>query len=181
MARGDGIRKARGTAKGRAPELGNYIIVTDAKGTEPNYLNGLRDTIPDALRRRLVIKVTDANTKYLVKTARELSSKEPQFGQLWLVLDRDNVKDFDKLIREANASGVKVGWSNPCIEIWFLAYFGEMAFFQSSRECLDSLKVRFKKATGKEYTKTDRSILSTLREYGDEGAAISLKGIIEMG
>lgn len=40
-----------------APKLGYYFIVTDTEETEKNYLIGLRDSIPDEFRGRIVIKV----------------------------------------------------------------------------------------------------------------------------
>ena len=44
------------------PHLGYYIIVTDTKETENNYLSGLRDSIPTELQRNLVIKVSKTDT-----------------------------------------------------------------------------------------------------------------------
>ena len=46
----------------RVPELGYYIIVTDTEETEKNYFEGLRDTIPEEIRGRIVIKVKETST-----------------------------------------------------------------------------------------------------------------------
>ena len=64
----NGNRKPREQIfRARSPELGYYIIVTDTKETEQNYINGLRDSIPSELQRRLVIKVakTKSNNEIL--------------------------------------------------------------------------------------------------------------------
>ena len=54
----NGQRKSRAQlSRHRSPELGYYIIVTDTKETEQNYMYGLRDSIPKELQGRLVIKV----------------------------------------------------------------------------------------------------------------------------
>lgn len=49
-----GKRKSREQSrKTRIPELGYYYIVTDTDQTEKNYLEGLRDSIPEELKGRL--------------------------------------------------------------------------------------------------------------------------------
>ena len=61
MADRSGQRKPRvPQEKRRIPSLGYYFIVTDTKETEQNYLLGLRESIPEALRGKLVIKVSKA-------------------------------------------------------------------------------------------------------------------------
>ena len=98
----NGHRKSREQlSKRRVPELGYYFIVTDTKETEQNYMYGLRDSIPDELRGKLVIKVIKTKTKNLVEEALNLASLHPQYGEIWIIFDRDQVKDFDKIIKEA--------------------------------------------------------------------------------
>lgn len=53
----DGNRKSRNESKKRTPKLGYYFIVTDTKETEKNYINGLRDSIPEELRSKLVVRL----------------------------------------------------------------------------------------------------------------------------
>lgn len=115
----NGKRKTREQlSKRRVPELGYYFIVTDTKETEQNYLLGLRDSIPKELQGKLVIKVCRAKTAELVNEALNMASLQPQYGEPWIVFDRDQVKDFDKIVSVALEKGINVGWSNPCIEIW---------------------------------------------------------------
>ena len=69
MARSDrtGKRKSREVFRTRVPDLGCYFIVTDARETEENYLYGLRDSLPEELQGRIVIRVSRAKTQELVK------------------------------------------------------------------------------------------------------------------
>ena len=55
----------------RVPELGYYLVVTDTKDTEKNYMNGLRDSIPEKLKGKLVVKVSETKTDRLVSEAIE--------------------------------------------------------------------------------------------------------------
>ena len=128
----NGKRKTRDQlSKQRIPELGYYFIVTDTKETEQNYMFGVRDSIPKHLQGKLVIKVIKKNTKDLVEEARELASLQSQYGEPWIIFDRDQVKDFDSIIAHADDCGIHVGWTNPCIEEWFSAYFGTMLHMET--------------------------------------------------
>lgn len=93
-----GKRKTREQfSKRRIPELGYYFIVTDTKETEQNYMLGLRDSIPKELQGKIVIKVCEAKTVELVSEAINMASLQPQYGEPWIVFDRDQVKDFDRI------------------------------------------------------------------------------------
>ena len=175
MAERNGMRKTREQlSKRRVPELGYYFIVTDTQETEQNYMIGLRDSIPKELQGRLVIKVCKARTVKLVNEALNMASLQPQFGEPWIVFDRDQVKDFDQIISLAKEKGIKVGWSNPCIEIWFGAYFGAMPTYQDSVSCCSGFEEKYYKITGQSYRKSDAAIYSKLCQFGDEEQAFAI-------
>ena len=174
MAR-DGKRKTREQlAKKRVPQLGYYIIVTDTKETEQNYFYGLRDSIPRDLQGKIVIKVSKAKTDELVEEAKVLRSLQPQYCEPWIVFDRDQVKDFDTIISKAEENNINVGWSNPCIEIWFNAYFGSMPTYMDSVKCCKGFSRVFKTNSGQYYRKSDKTIFKKLNSVGDEKVAIEI-------
>ena len=160
----------------RIPELGYYLIVTDRKETEKNYFEGLRDSIPEKLKDHLVIKVEKAKTVELVKKALELTGQDSQYRIPWIVFDRDQVKDFDDIVQEAEKSQVGAGWSNPCFEIWLYAYFGEMPVIRESYVCCERFAEKFEKVLKQKYAKNDKDIYRKIVEYGDEEGAIKLAG-----
>lgn len=171
----DGKRKARDQiSKKRLPELGYYFIVTDTKETEQNYMFGIRDSIPKHLQGKLVIKVIKKNTKNLVEEARELASLQPQYGEPWIVFDRDRVKDFDSIIAHADDCGIHVGWTNPCIEEWFSAYFGAMPTYGDSVACCNGFATTFERLTGQKYVKSDPDIYKKLNRFGNERQAVKI-------
>lgn len=176
MARSDrtGKRKSREVFRTRVPDLGYYFIVTDAKETEENYLYGLRDSLPKELQGRIVIKVSRAKTQELVETCKEQAALEPQYGQPWIVFDRDRVTNFDEIIAKAQKESVSVGWSNPCIEIWFDAYFGKIHSYSDSVVCCRKFAETFKQRTGQEYHKDNPQIYAVLNRFGDESKAIQI-------
>lgn len=169
----NGNRKKRDKFGTRAPDLGYYFVVTDTEETEKNYLYGLRDSLPQELRGRIVIKVSSAKTEELV-AACEQADIDPQYRQCWIVFDRDRVMTFDKIIADAASKDIKVGWSNPCIEIWFDAYFGRMPVVQDSVSCCKGFAALYEKHTGQEYEKSNQQIYAMLKKFGKEDDAIKL-------
>lgn len=171
----NGNRKTREhLSNRRVPQLGYYFIVTDTKETEQNYMYGLRDSIPEKLQGKLVIKVIKTKTRNLVEEALNLASLNPQFGETWIIFDRDQVQDFDEIIRQAEEKGIKVGWTNPCIETWFGAYFGKMPTYQDSVSCCTGFGKTFEQISGQKYIKSDSNIYEKLNRFGNETTAIAL-------
>ena len=73
----------------RTPILGYYLIVTDTEETEKNYFEGLKRSIPEEIRNRIVIRMEKAKTTYnLVERTRELCSAQAQQRIPWIVFDR---------------------------------------------------------------------------------------------
>lgn len=171
----NGKRKTRDQiTKRRIPELGYYFIVTDTEETEKNYMYGLRNSIPEELRDKLVIKVVRTKTENLVNEAIDLLSLNPQYGEIWIIFDRDQVHNFDEIIRQAEEKGINVGWTNPCIEAWFNAYFGAMPTYQDSVSCCKGFEKAFKYASNQKYSKSDSAIYEKLNRFGDEEKAIKI-------
>ena len=171
----NGQRKSRmSRTNRRKPELGYYLIVTDTEGTERVYFNGLRDFIKPLIGDKLIIKVLETKNRNLIKEARDFLSELPQYAEPWIVFDRDKVKNFDSIIENAINSNIGVAWSNPCIEIWFNAYFGKMPNYQNSTICCREFANEFQKQFDQEYDKTDERLYLKLLSKGNEEEAIQI-------
>lgn len=103
-----------------------------------------------------------------------LASLTPQYGEVWIIFDRDQVQNFDEIIFKAKERGINVGWTNPCIEEWFCAYFGVMPRYQDSVSCCNGFETIFKQATKQKYVKSDSSIYEKLNRFGDEETSIRI-------
>ena len=171
----NGNRKIRGQLfKQRIPKLGYYFILTDTKETEQNYIFGLRNSIPPKLQGKLVIKVVKTKTKNLVEEALNLASLNPQYGEIWIIFDRDQVQNFDEIISEEITEGINIGWTNPCIEEWFSAYFGAMPTYANSVSCCNGFELIFERNAHQKYVKSDSSIYEKLNRFGNEETAIRI-------
>ena len=177
MARNNrtGERKSRTQHRHlRVPELGYYLIVTDTEGTERCFFNGLHADLPEDIREKLVVKVFETKTINLIDKCIEYMAYDPQFRVPWIVFDRDEVKDFDQIIKEAEKQGINVAWSNPCFEIWMHAYYGSMPNITESWTCCSKFGELYKKKTGVQYNKADESIYKRLIQTGNEAKAIEI-------
>ena len=152
---------------------GAYLIVTDAEKTEKNYFEGIKNIIPDNLKNDLQIKIySNKALSKIIDFAAEERNKDERFRDIWLVFDRDEVKNFDKLIEEAKESKMNVGWSNPCFEIWLMSYFQNPKNIDNSQKCCEIFEKIFKEKTSKKYKKSEEKIYNILCENGDENKAI---------
>ena len=171
----NGERKKRDSRLNtRIPEMGYYLVITDTKETEKNYFTGLHDEMPENLKSKLVVKVVKAETQNMIRKCLDMTAYEPQFRERWIVFDRDQVVNFDEIIDEAKKADIKVGWSNPCFEIWLYSYFGEMPSIQESWTCCERFSQIYKSKTGKEYSKSASDLYRQLSLNGDEGKAIQI-------
>jgi len=177
VARNDrtGNRKTRDQReKKRLPEMGYYLVVTDTEATERCFFNGLHASLPESVKQKLVIKVVETKTQNLIQKCREMTAYEAQYRIPWIVFDRDQVPNFDEIIKEASGSDIHVGWSNPCFEIWMFTYFGSMPAISESWTCCSKFGELYEKRTGQKYSKADADMYQRLTENGDEAAAINL-------
>lgn len=85
----------------RIPELGYYLIVTDTEATERCYFNGLHDSLSVEIQDKIVIRVVETKTRDMIDKCMEMTAYEAQYRMPWIIFDRDQVKDFDEIIREA--------------------------------------------------------------------------------
>lgn len=158
----------------RVPKLGYYLIITDTKGTERCFFNGLHAELPEDIRKKLVVKVIETKTGNLIEKCIEFMTYDPQFRIPWIVFDRDEVIDFDQIIKEAEKNGIHVAWSNPCFEIWMHAYYGSMPNISESWTCCSKFGELYKRNTGISYDKADEKMYKHLIRTGDEEKALEI-------
>ena len=152
---------------------GAYLIVTDTEKTEKYYFEGIKNIIPDSLKNDLQIKIySNKALSKIIDFAAEQRNKDERFRDIWLVFDRDEIKNFDKLIEEAKENKMNVGWSNPCFEIWLMSYFQNPKNINDSQKCCETFEKIFKENTDKNYEKSEEKIYNILCKKGDENKAI---------
>lgn len=173
MKRANRLTTKRSERKKVPLKAGAYLIITDAEKTEKNYFEGIKASIPENLKNDLQIKIySNKALSKIIDFAAEQRNKDERFRDIWLVFDRDEVKNFDKLIEEAKEAKMNIGWSNPCFEIWLMSYFQIPKNIDVSQKCCEIFEKIFKENTSKKYKKSEVKIYNILCENGDEDKAI---------
>lgn len=165
-----GKRKPR-AFENRSEKLGYYIIYTDTKKTERNYINGYYKSLPIEFQEKIEIQIKKDETINLIEACLQYQKRNPQYSSAWIIFDKDKNENFNQIIENANQKGIQVAWSNPCIEIWFSGYFGKMHCIDSVT-CCSNFSELYKNKTGLNYSKNDDSIYTILNKFGDEKQAI---------
>ncbi len=108
------------------------IIVCEGEKTEPRYLEEFAksygnnlvalDIIDGAgVPRTIVEKAVEKNREQLRKVRKSKDSFDK--FQVWAVFDVDEHPKVPEAKNLADGHGIKVGISNPCIEIWGILHF----------------------------------------------------------
>lgn len=97
-------------------------IYSEGEVTEPQYFTSIKRELrlPEV---HIELIGTGFNTISLVKhvlTERGVQNDESEW---WVVFDKDDHVNFNQAIQNAEASGLKVAYSNECFELWFILHF----------------------------------------------------------
>lgn len=165
MKRENRLNRKREDRKKIPLKTGAYLIVTDAEKTEKNYFEGIKSTIPEILKNDLQIKIfSNKSLAKIIDFAAEERNKDERFRDVWLIFDRDEVKNFDTLIEEEKNSKMNVGWSNPCFEIWLMAYLKNLENISNSQFCCSRFEKIYTERTGKNsYEKAEEKAIEKAR------------------
>lgn len=55
------------------------------------------------------------------------------WDEIWCVFDEDSHPNLHTAIAKAEANGIRVGVSNPCIELWFILHFEDQTAYIERR------------------------------------------------
>jgi len=120
------MAKKKVSSRGYSPRRVNireirqrFLIVCEGEKTEPNYFRSF--CVPKVV---IDIEGLGKNPSSLVEEARKLQVQE-DYDQIWCVFDRDSwtEADFNSAIRDAQAEGFEVAYSNESFELWYILHF----------------------------------------------------------
>jgi hypothetical protein len=135
-----------------------FLIVCEGEKTEPNYFRSF--CVPKNVAE-IDVQGLGENPSKLVQSAKELKEQE-DYDQVWCVFDRDSwtVEDFNNAIKNANAQGFKVAYSNEAFELWYVLHFEFLNTGIPRRDYLRKLTFLI----GREYRKNSETIYDELFE-----------------
>ncbi len=116
--------------------LQRVIISCEGEVTEVNYFQAIFDELiknKGIAKTSLVIaKHLHTDPKGVLKDLTDELKKDSDFEHKWIVIDRDkervnggghSVENFNGTISSAKAQNIKVAYSNPSFELWYLLHY----------------------------------------------------------
>ena len=133
-----------------------FLIVCEGARTEPHYFEGFR--LPTSHVR---VVGAGKNTTSLVADAIRLKNEDPGRDHYWCVFDRDSfpAQTFNNALRNAQAAGFRVAYSNECFEIWYLLHFD----YHDAALSRALYEPKLSERLGRKYQKNDRDMYDLLR------------------
>lgn len=98
-----------------------FLIVCQGEKTEKFYFKSFRLT-----SAQIKVETQPISPEQLVNKAFQLSKDDENgFDQVWCVFDKDEFLDENirKAFSMASKKRIKIAFSNPCFELWFLLHF----------------------------------------------------------
>ena len=113
-------------------------------------------------------------TMRLLEEAKAIRDKEQTpFDSCWLVFDKDDFKDFNQTIGEAEKAGFEVAWSNESFELWYLLHFRYHNTALGRKECPKALEEEIRKYDPEfKYKKGSSDMYTVLSQHGNQDQAI---------
>lgn len=197
LKRSEILRRARKAERRQSIRLMlpyKYIIFCEGTKTEPNYFRQIKTIIEHKYRDRLLIEQhrqididiigTGRSTSSLLNFALDYISKQKnKYDYVWLIFDNDDFPqaDFDNTITKVKALAKDgcgdeprwhCGWSNQCIELWFLLHFEFYHVAHHRDHYIDKLSAIFADKGLGEYKKNAPGIFQLLCLHGSLPNAI---------
>ena len=172
---------------GRQKEV-RFLIVSEDTESSVLYFNAMIESVRPARHSQVIgisSTVKGIGTGVLLRKAEakkieaEKKSQIP-FDRCWLVFDKDEFKDFNLTIREAEKAGFEVAWSNESFELWYLLHFkicvenyedGETRL--DRKDCIKALENEIKKHDATFIYEKKDSMYDRLAQHGDQNLAIA--------
>lgn len=125
-------RRLERASPGRAPR--QIAVFAEGEKTEPGYLThwyrAYRDRVQVDIRGGLRDPVTTVEEAIAQKhrEAREARRGRGRASdEYWCVIDDDGRSSVAPAVEKAEANGIQVAVSNPCVEVWFILHFRDQA------------------------------------------------------
>ncbi len=117
-------------------ELVRVILACEGSVTERNYFQSIFDDLimhqGIAKTSLIIAKHSHTNPQGVLQDLLDGLAKDSDFEHQWIVIDRDemrpnggghSLKDFNSALSSAASKNIKVAYSNPSFEIWYLLHF----------------------------------------------------------
>lgn len=133
------------------------LIICEGAKTEVNYFK----KFPETIVLNIDVKGIGRNTLSLVyETMKHKKYFKNKYNEIWCVFDKDEFPDeqFAEAIKVARNNNIRIAYSNPSFELWYLLHYDCHKSSISRQICIDKLS----KKLGYTYDKNDRRMYDKL-------------------
>ena len=161
-----------------------FLIVCEGTKTEPNYFEGMKNSLPPNMIRvaDFVTTGTGRNTLSVIEEAEKLiayyqdkNTLQP-IDEVWVFFDRDSFprQNINNAITMAEQRGIFCAWTNEAFELWYILHFHLVEHQMSRRQYQQFIERELTNRTGKKfkYQKNSLDMFALLMQYGDVQQAI---------
>jgi len=110
-------------------DLDRVIIACEGSVTERNYFQSifleLIGNYNIAKTSLIIARHTATHPRGVLEDLEKALKKDDEFEHKWIVIDRDEHESFAETLDQAESIKVKVAYSNPSFEFWFLLHFDD--------------------------------------------------------
>ena len=163
-----------------------YYIFCEGQQTEPLYFEGFKKLIEEnpVYKDMVLIEIEpcQAETMRVIGKAEEyVKANDVRKGQVWCLYDKDSfpperfngvVERIDTLNKENSELQYHAGWSNECIEFWFMLHFAYYTSNNHRAEYIAFLNDKFRELGIGKYQKNMKDIFDILLNKGNPKLAI---------
>ncbi len=130
--KGTDKRRNAQSLKRRPPRLAPspyVLIVCEGAKTEPKYFHSIRRGRRLSPELFTIVPGDECGShptcvvEYAKKRARQARQGGTPYDQIWCVFDRDQHERIEDAFAKARAAKVRVAFSHPCFELWYLLHF----------------------------------------------------------
>ena len=164
-----------------------YYIFCEGIQTEPLYFEGLRRAIEsNPIYKNMVLieveGVGEETIRVIEAAEKRATSLALKDAQIWCIYDKDSASPerFNKVSTKANALNDKqsdvvyrVGWSNQCVEYWFILHFDFYIADNDRKYYRRYLHRKFRELGWNRYEKNNSELFDILSYMGNPLQAIS--------
>lgn len=125
----------------RTPNVA-FMLVCEGK-TEVAYFRGLHSEVKPKVHIKL--EMPGGNQMNLMEYAIAAKS-QTTYDEIWCVFDLDtiSIEESDRVRTLADDNKIKIAYSNPSFEFWYLLHYGYFDIAISSKDCERKLSAKLK-------------------------------------
>lgn len=128
------------------PRKLSLLVFTEGEKTEQQYLKNRYAMVREAVAIEFGGSGAPTNIVERAINAKRRAAREQAtakgrgYDQIWCVFDADQHPNIDAIRQRAEQAGIRVAFSHPCLELWFVLHFEDRFAAMTTRQARERSK-----------------------------------------